>query len=373
MRIIALGATGNAGREIAALLGPGLAAGDELVLAGRDRSRLARSRDAVTGPARVTTARVDAADAAAVRELVDGAGLVVVTLGRPDLVPELARAVLDAKADWFDTMLSTPAKLAALRRLAGELTGRGRCFVTDGGFHPGLPGALVRWAAGRLDELVEADVFGAIRTDWRAGTLADSTVTELLEEIAGFDMVAWVDGRPRTLRWRDCPTVDFGPPIGRRRCVPMPLAEIEALPRAVPSLRRCGFYLGGFGAAMDHLAMPVLLSLARAPALRPAALRLTRWSFARLASPPPPHQIAVRLVARGSHGGAPATATVTVRGEDGYRLTAAPAVACLRGILDQTIRRPGLHLQAHLVDPEPFLRDLAGFGLTVETSLDVPA
>lgn len=369
MRIVALGASGNAGREIAVLLGPGLAAGDELVLAGRDAGRLAQTRDAVAGPARVSTARVDADDSAAVAELVEGAGLVVVTVSRPDLVAGLARIVLDAGADWFDTLLSTPAKLSALRALSGEAAGRGRCFVTDGGFHPGLPAALVRWAAGRLDELVEADVFGGMRLDWRAGTLADSTVAEMLDEFSRFDLVAWVDGGPRRLRWRECPTIDFGPPIGRKQCVPMPLAEMEALPRQYPSLRRCGFYVSGFGAAMDYLATPVLMGLARLPGLRPATLRLTRWSFAHLASYPPPHRLSVRLVATGHHEGAPATAAVTVSGEDGYRLTAAPAVACLKGVIDRTTRRPGLHLQAHLVDPDAFLRDLAGFGLTVETSL----
>lgn len=369
MRIVALGASGNAGREIAGLLGPGLAAGDELVLAGRDPGRLARTREVIDTPAAVSTATCDAEDQGAVRALVEGAGLVVVTVSRPDLVGGLARAVLDAGADWFDTLLSTPAKAGPLQALAGEIAGRGRCFVTDGGFHPGLPAALVRWAAGRLSELHEADVVGALRVDWRAGTLADSTVAEMLSEFTAFDMVAWVDGEPRRLRWGECPRVDFGPPIGRRTCVPMPLAEMDALPRRYPSLRRCGFYIGGFGATMDYLALPVLMAMARVESWRPATIRLCRWAVAHLASPPPPHQLALQLTAVGTHDGSPATASVSVRGEDGYLLTAAPAVSCLRGLLDGSIRRPGLHLQAHLVDPDTLLRELAGFGLAVETSL----
>jgi saccharopine dehydrogenase (NAD+, L-lysine-forming) len=369
MRVVMLGASGNAGREIAVLLAPGLAAGDELVLAGRDPAKLRRTREAVAGPAQVGTASVDATDAAAVRALVTGADLVVVTVSRPDLVGDLARIVLDAGADWFDTLLSTPTKLKALRALSGEVRGRGRCFVTDGGFHPGVPAALVRWAAGQLDEPVEADVVAAMRMDWRAATLADSTVAEMLEEFTDFDLVAWVDGRPRRLRWQECPRVDFGPPIGVKSCVPMPLAEMDALPRLYPGLRRCGFYIGGFGFAMDYLALPVLMAMAKAPRLRPATHRLARWSFARLASSPPPHRLVLRLDARGTRAGAPATASVSVSGDDGYLLTAAPAVACLRGMLDGSLRRPGLHLQAHLVEPEGFLRDLAGLGLTVETAV----
>jgi saccharopine dehydrogenase (NAD+, L-lysine-forming) len=368
MRIVALGASGNAGREIAVLLGPGLAASDELVLAGRDPAKLARTAGLVQTPATVTTARVDVTDLDTVRGLVAGANLVVVTVSRPDLVADLARIVLDAGADWFDTMLSTPGKLAALRALEGEIVGRGRCFTTDGGFHPGLPAVLVRWAAGRLDELVEADVVAAMRMDWRADSLADSTVAEMFDEFADFDMLAWVDGRPQRLRWRDCPRVDFGPPIGTKDCVPMPLAEMDALPRLFPGLRRCGFYIGGFSPAMDYLVLPVLMGMGKVRALRPAAIRLARWSFRRLASYPPPHRLVVRLDATGSSDGRPATASVSVSGTDGYLLTAAPAVACLRGMLGGSARRPGLHLQAHLVDPEPFLAELAAAGLVVETT-----
>lgn len=366
-RIVALGASGNAGREIAVLLGPGLTVSDELVLAGRDPAKLARTAEAVVSPATVTTAQVDVADQDGVRELVAGANLVVVTASRPDLVADLARIVLDAGADWFDTMLSTPKKLAPLRALSGEITDRRCCFVTDGGFHPGLPAVLVRWAAGRLDQLVEADVLAAMRMDWQVDTLADSTVAEMIDEFTNFDLLAWVDGQRRRVRMRECPTLDFGPPIGTKACVPMPLAEMGALPELYPDLRRCGFYVGGFSPAMDYLALPVLMAMARIRALRPAALRFGRWSVRWLASYPPPHRLVVRLDAVGIRDARAATASVLVQGEDGYLLTAAPAVACLRGILDGSIRRPGLHSQAHLVDPEPFLRDLAALGLNVRT------
>lgn len=367
MRIVLLGASGNAGRRIAMLLGPGLASHDEVVLAGRDREKLAATRAVVHGPAATTTAVVDATRPAEVRGLVAGADLVVVTVSRPDLVGGLARTVLDAGADWFDTLLSTQAKWDAWRVLGPEIERRGNCFVTDGGFHPGLPATMVRWAASQLDELTEADVVGAMRLDWLADTLADSTVAEMVDEFADFDMTSWIDGARRRVRWSQCPTVDFGPPIGRKTCVPMPLVEMDALPALFPSLWRCGFYIGGFSPAMDYLALPVLTLMGKVPALRQATIKATRWSMGRLASYPPPHRLVVRLDARGRRNGTPSTATVRVAGGDAYLLTAAPAVACIRGMLDGTLRKPGLHLQAHLVDPAPFLADLAGFGLEVET------
>jgi hypothetical protein len=144
---------------------------------------------------------------------------------------------------------------------------------------------------------------------------------------------------------------------------------MEELPQAHPGLRSCGFYISGFSPAMDYVALPVLVVLSRIHALRSATIRLTRWSMRRLASYPPPHRLVLQLTAVGTSAGMPATATVRVSGADGYLLTAAPAVACIRRVLDGTGRRPGLHLQAHLVSPGPFLDDLSALGLQVETSI----
>jgi hypothetical protein len=369
MRIVALGASGKAGAEIARLLATSLSQGDDLVLAGRDATRLASARDSISGPANIETAIVEASDQAAVRRVVTGADLVIVTVSRPDLITPLAQTVLEAGADWFDTLMSCPTKLGALRGLEPEIIKAGRCFVTDGGFHPGLPGVLVRWASEQLDVVTEADVSGGMRMDWQADTLSPSTIEEMLDEFTNFDLATWIDGKRRALRWTECPTVDFGEPIGRKLVVPMPLAEMDDLPHQLPSLRRCGFYISGFGPAMDYLMLPLITGMARVPALRSSTIKLTRWSMAQLASSPPPHRLVVQTEAVGERSGRPAIASVKVSGQDGYLLTAAPAVACLRRVLDRTIRKPGLHLQAHLVQPGPFLADLAKYGLDVETGV----
>ncbi|HQY99122.1 MAG TPA: saccharopine dehydrogenase NADP-binding domain-containing protein [Propionicimonas sp.] len=369
MRIVLLGASGNAGREIARLLSPSLGAGDQLVLAGRDPGRLAATAAVVSGPAAVLIEQVDATVDEEVRRLVAGATLVVVTASVPERIGALARMVAEAGADWMDTLLSSPAKLAALRALEPELRANGCCFVTDGGFHPGLPAAMVRWAGGRLDDLETADVYGGMRLDWRAETLAGSTVAEMLHEFDHFDLVTWIDGTNRKLKMSECPKVDFGPPIGAKTCVPMPLAEMDLLPKLYPTLNRSGFYIAGFSPAMDYVALPILMAMLKVPALHPLAARFTRWSFRRLASYPPPHRMVLRLDATGLLDGSPATASIEVAGDDGYFMTAAPVVACLRRLLDGSVRLPGLWLQAHVVPAETYFADLADLGLAVTTEL----
>ncbi|MFD2232240.1 hypothetical protein [Phaeospirillum tilakii] len=367
-----LGASGQAGGALAVLLAPGLAPDLELVLVGRDPGRLAAARDrvdAAAGRAVAAVARHDLTDQDETRRAVAGARLVVVAASLPEQTGALARATLAAGADWFDLMLSSRRKLDALAALAPEIHARGCCFVTDGGFHPGLPAAMARWAATRLGRLRRADIHAGMRIDWRAERLADSTLAEAVEEFARCDLTARVGGRLRRLRLRDLPVIDFAPPIGRRACTPMPLDEMRALVAAMPGLETAGFYVGGFNPFTDGVAFPLLMALARIPALRRQTIALTRLVLARCAGAPPPHWLELRLIAEGEGG----TAAMTVGGDDPYRMTAAPAVACLRRLLDGTLRRPGLIHQGMLVDPAVFFDDLAGLGLTVGRSGGAPA
>lgn len=365
MRIVGLGASGHAGSAIAAMLAPELDSTDELVLAGRNEQRLAKTRQLISGPARVSTAIVDVEDQSSVRELVHGADLVIVTVSRPDLIESLGRIVLEAGSDWIDTMLSTPTKIAALRSLGAEITAADRCFVTDGGFHPGLPATLVRWAGAQFDELTEADVTAGLRIDWHADAIDDSTIEEMLTEFTDFDMVSWIDGARRRVRWSECPSVDFGEPLGLQRVIPMGLAEMLDLPEQYPGLQRCGFYITGFSPAMDYLGLPVVMAMATVPALHRTNVRFVRWAMTHLARSRPPYRLVLQSQARGLAGGAPAQVSIRLAAEDSYLLTAAPVVACVNQLRHSGVRRAGLHFQAHLLEPEACFADLARLGVEV--------
>ncbi|MDP2956184.1 MAG: hypothetical protein Q8N53_07170 [Longimicrobiales bacterium] len=176
MRIAILGAYGNAGRAVARLLRTHTP--HDLLLLGRDPARVAALTDeirALPGTGDVAGRPVAAPLTTQARaETLHGQDLLVVAAPVSADPGPWARAALDARCDWLDVLLSVPEKWDALRALAPLAEGAGRCLVTDGGVHPGVPGALVRLAAGRMPAhtVRVAMRFGVV---WKSLDFSDAT------------------------------------------------------------------------------------------------------------------------------------------------------------------------------------------------------
>jgi hypothetical protein len=367
--LVILGGYGNTGRALARLL---LEHSDvSLVVCGRSKTKAegeaARLNERYPG-ARVRGAAADASDRASLLESFSGADLVVAASSTSPLVLNVAEAALEAGLDYLDPQYSS-SKLKVLRALAPSIEAAGRCFVTDGGFHPGLPAVLVRFAANRLETLRTARVGSVIQIDWRGLEIASSTVDELVAEFRDFQSATYKNGRWQTLGWLESlrPVwMTFGHGMGRRYTMPMFLDEMRPLPKMIPGLEETGFYVGGFNGFVDWVVIPLgmfLQCISPGPGSRVFG-RMLLWGLRRFGRPP--YGTLLQLEASGSLQGAPAELRMTVYHEDGYLLTAAPMAACLFQMLNGAIRRPGLHLQALFVETERMLTDMQRMGIEVE-------
>jgi saccharopine dehydrogenase (NAD+, L-lysine-forming) len=371
--ILILGGYGQTGRLLAHYL---LDETDcRLILAGRRPERgaaLAAALNERAGRERVTTALADAADLDGLARALAGVDLVLVAASTAAHCETVARAALIANCDYLDIQYAT-AKVATLQRLAPEIAAAGRCFITDGGFHPGLPAALVRSAAARFDRLERANVGSVIAVDWAALDLGPETKIEFVTEFMDFDSRVFRDRRWQKLGLASMAsplTMAFGPPFGRRACIAMTLGEMDALPDLIPSLRETGFYVGGFNWFSDWFVSPLVmvgLKLAPRRLLSPLA-RLQFWSMAHFAQPP--YGTVLQLEATGTRDGAPHALTLRLAHDDAYALTAIPVVACLRQWLAGP-RRPGLWYQGQYVEPEALLVDMARMGVVITTEESV--
>ena len=167
--------------------------------------------------------------------------------------------------------------------------------------------------------------------------------------------------------------VQFDHGFGRRYVLPMFLEELRPLPDLIPTLQSTGFYVGGFNWFVDWILLPPGLGLLWAVPRRGATWlsRMMLWGLKRFGRPP--YGTVLKLEARGVREGVDTDLTLSVHHADGYVLTAAAIVACLLQILDGSVRRPGLHFQALLVDPERLLRDMERMGVEVTASLSSSA
>lgn len=354
--VVVVGGYGNAGRSIVKLL---LRHTDRpIVVAGRTLARAEAFATSLADP-RVVAARADATDPASLGRLLDGAQALVVAAGTSGTWRLTAEASLAAGCHQFDIQIGS-AKNAGLRGLDARAREVGVCIVTDCGFHPGVPAAMVRAVAGDRPSLARAVVSSWIALDWAAlGAFSDSTVAEMLQEFADYRYEALVDGRwvaPRGTR-----SVVFPAPVGRQRVAAMGLDEMRTVADALPGLHEAGFYVGGFPAVVNYGVIPLVyagMKVAPKRAARPLG-RLLDAGLRRFSRPP----YATFLQLDGGEVDQPVGPLMRLHHDDAYLLTAAPVVAAIRQVLADP--RPGVHLQGMLVEPTRFFDDLATMGVEV--------
>lgn len=338
-----------------------------LIIAGRNPERAKEFADELNAEftgARVTAEKADASKGGELRELFREARIVLVASSTSMFTDVIARAALDAQIDYFDIQYSS-SKISYLKSLAAEIKRRELCFITDGGFHPGLPGVLVRWAAGEFDSMEKAIVSSLIKLDWKKFHIGTATVRELLVAMNDYDSSAFVDGKWQKASFfstKGYMREDFGEPFGKRSCAPMFLEEMRAVQKSYPSVRNTGFYVGGFNWFVDYMVLPpAFLAMKLSPGLGQRVFsRLMLFGVKRFSRPP--YSTILKLDAVGMKDGRRRELIATVSHRDGYILTAFCVVASLMQYLDGNIRKPGLQMQATIADPARMLNDLAAMG-----------
>ena len=147
-----LGGYGYTGKLLAKHLLAGSQA--KIILAGRNLEKAQAFADKLNNE-RVSAVRVDAADGDSLRAALQNVDMVLVAAPTTQHAETVIRAALDKKVDYLDVQYSS-RKLTILNKLASEIEEAGLCFVTEAGYHPGLPSAMVRYAAMQMDSIESA-------------------------------------------------------------------------------------------------------------------------------------------------------------------------------------------------------------------------
>ena len=359
MNILVLGGYGYTGK----LLAKHLLAQTEhkVILAGRNIEKAtayARQLDSD----RVSVRRVDAADANSMRDGLQGVDFLLVAAPTTHQADAVIEAAIAAGVDYLDVQFSD-VKLASLYKYQAEIERKKLCFVTEAGYHPGLPSAMVRYAAGKLDVVESALTAGYLNIGEIPYTEA---VDELMEGFIHYQAQVFKSGAwTKPSSW-DMRKFDFGPDIGKRDCYSMFFEEMRNLPGMSPTLKETGFYISGSNWIADLLVTPLVmvgLKLFPKQGIRPLG-RLMWWAMGKSK---PPYRVVLKVEAKGSLNGTQAQVQARCEHEDGYELTAIPVVALLMQY--DSVRKPGLHMMGHLAEPNQLFRDMEGMGATFTVSV----
>jgi len=367
--ILIYGATGTTGALVAREL---VGRGHEVVLSGRDRSRLAQVARELSG-LEIRPAHVH--DASALAAAVRGASLVIACAGPFLLVGEpVLRAAIDAGAHYLDMsgeqaflrdayeMCDSPARRAGVTAVPGFAW-----EVAVGDWAASRAGALARDQAaadvgaeeddGLLDEVIVGYALSHVRTS--PGT-RQSLLAALSRPTSVWREDRWEQAAPLSRVRR----LAFPPPFGERDALLWPGGEVITVPRHAPARRVETYMTVGDGAPPLRAAARLaglfgpLIALAAASPL--GALARAQAGAAAAPDQAARQHIEFAVVAEAALRFR--RARVSVGGTDPYAVSARIAALGALRLLSSPAPPPGVIAPSQLADPEGSLATLVGEG-----------
>jgi saccharopine dehydrogenase (NAD+, L-lysine-forming) len=355
--IFILGGYGYTGKLLAKHL---LAQTDaNIILAGRNLDK-AKAFARELNDARISARQADASDLESLKSALQGVTLCLVAAPTTQYAENVIRACIDSRVDYLDIQFSSK-KLSALYAAEDEIKESELCFITEAGYHPGLPSALIRHAASKLDVIESALTAGYLNMSHIPYTEA---VDELMEAFIDYQAQVYKNGAwTKPTSW-ESRTFDFGEDVGKHSCYSMFFEELRDIPKMYPSIQETGFYISGSNWFTDLIITPIVfvgLKIAPKRGMRPLG-KLIWWGMGQSK---PPYLVALKVEAKGKRNGEEVEVHARVSHPDGYELTAIPVVAYLMQYLDGSGRKTGVHLMGHIVNPARLFEDMQKMGAEV--------
>ncbi len=303
----------------------------------------------------------DAADYQSLVKAFNNATLVIDATTATRCVRNVANAAIETGADYLDYHFEQNV-VADLKKIEKKIQNSGRCFITQAGFHPGLPAPFIRYAALQFDELNKAIVGMAMNTEIEK----PESIYELVDVLGEYKVDIFKKGKWKRAGYTDFEKIDFGLRFGTKICYPIQMEEMYALPKMYP-LEETGVYVAGFNWFVDYLVFPLTFFLAaiKKGLGRHLIARLIVFGLNKFSNDN--RGVSFVLEAEGIKNNHSVKFRIVAEHDDAYEFTAIPIVACIKQYLDGSITKPGLWLMGHIVDPNSLFVEMKKMGIKIET------
>ena len=335
-----------------------------VIVAGR---RLAKAQALVEqlqqnfSPERIAARHTDAADVESLRQSFQDIDLVLVAATTTQWAKQIAEAALEAQIDYLDIYFQQDV-YPVLATLQSQIKAAGRCFITQAGFHPGLPAAYMRQGAQYFDQYDQAIVAFAMQTQ-----IQDfQSVLEIVDMVADYQPEFWQNGQWKIGTYQDAISVNYGNRFGVRSSLPLSMVEIKSLPEQL-GLQEAGVFTTGFNWFIDYVVFSLiaLSNAVKKGLFRQAWAKLFVFGLNTFSSQQA--GVVFLLKAAGKKQGKHQTVEIFSDHDDAYEFTVVPVIACLHQYLDGDIRQPGLWMMGHLVDPDKLITDMQAMGINIHS------
>lgn len=286
--------------------------------------------------------------------------LVIVTTTTPDYMDTIAEAAIESETDMIDILVRGDV-VDKLEKYREKIIANKRIFITQAGFHPGLPAPIIKYACDKFDIYKSANIVMVMNSLFEK---PESTY-EIIHEVGEGNAKILKDGEWRKANYKDALKIQFSDKFGIRQCFPLQMREIYPLQKDL-GIINMGVYSAGFNSFIDNFVFPLimLLQFLKKGFGKRFCGKLMHWGIKKYYNNNP--GVEFYLQANGIKDEKEKSFTLKVISHDAFDFTAIAVIACLKQYLDNTIKIPDLHLMGNVVDEKRIIEDLKTMGLQID-------
>lgn len=363
--ILILGGYGGIGKALACNILKNIDPEIAIAISGRSISK-AKNFVNVLGKeypnSNITASYADATEKRSLTKALKDIDIIIVTT-TPDSIGIIAEAAIATNTDMIDILVREDV-VDALEKHRKHIISHNRVFITQAGFHTGLPAPFIRYAKDLFDDYQTANVVMVMNSLFEK---SEST-HEIIHEIGRNNAVTLKNGLWKKASYKDCISVQFSDKFGIQKCYPIHMREIHPLEKEL-AISNMGVYSAGFNTFVNHVVFPLTMLLYKIKKGLGKKLcgKLMYWGIHKYAGNKP--GVEFKLIANGLKNGMQKNYVLEAHSSNAFELTALAVIACLRQYLNSSAIEPNLYLMGNFVDEKRIVDDLKQMGIKFHEKL----